>query len=56
MDQSPIIEGASLRSKKPKTPSLIRYEELLKRMEALNLPPMDIVADEKRLRALEGFL
>ena len=40
---------------KPKTPSLIRFEELLERMKALNLPPTDIVADEKRIRALEGY-
>ena len=40
---------------KPMTPSLLRYEEMLKRMEALNLPPMDLAAEERRIRAAEGF-
>ena len=40
---------------KNKPLGLQRYEELLKRMEALNLPPMDITADEKKLRAMEGY-
>ena len=40
---------------KNKPLGLQRYEELLKRMEALNLPPMDTVAEEKRIRAIEGY-
>lgn len=51
----PATRKGKAKTEKPKTPSLIRYEELLKEMEALNLPPTDIVGDEKRLRALEGY-
>ena len=40
---------------KNKPLGLQRYEELLERMKALNLPPMDTVAEEKRIRAIEGF-
>jgi hypothetical protein len=40
---------------KPLTASQIRYLELLKRMEELDLPPTDIVGDERKIRALEGY-
>jgi hypothetical protein len=48
-------KNGKLPSVKPQPGTLLRYEELLRKMKAQNLPPMDITAVEKRVRALEGF-
>lgn len=52
---TPSAANGKVTQRKKKTPGLLRYEQLLKQVEALNLPPMDTVAEEKRIRALEGF-
>ncbi len=37
------------------TPAARHYLELLKRVEALNLPPLDTISEERHIRELEGF-